>query len=154
MYPNLDIDRLTVMELQAYTPDLGDKKIPVRAQSPIYYVGYKQDIANAMMDNTFFIGELRNNQVITDNVSDFVKQQLTKKTRNVDGLIESKQFDADEVIADGARRAEQEAAARAIRQHDYKKDQKLLNFIADEDRIIKQLEVQQMIKIRKYYNNF
>lgn len=140
MYPNLDIDHLTVMELQAYTPDLKDKSVPVRAKSPIYYVGYKQDIANAMMDNTFFVGELKDDQINTDNISDFVKQQLTKKKRNVDGFVESEHFDINKVIADGAKRAEQEAAARAIRQHSYSKDQKLLNFIGYEDSTIRQLE--------------
>ena len=140
MYPNLDIDRLTVLELQAYAPDLGDKKIPVRAQSPIYYVGYKQDIANAMMDNTFYIGDLKGDGTIdTDNVSDFTKQQLTKVSRDSEGVVTETAFNANDVIADGAKRAEQEAAARFIRQHDYKRDQKLLVFIDHEAESVKEL---------------
>lgn len=140
MYPNLDTDRLTVLELQAYVPDLKGKQIPVRAQSPVYYVGYKQDIANAMMDNTFYIGDLKDDgSVNTDKVSDFTKQQLSKISRDTHGFVVETPFDANAVIADGAKRAEQEAAARAIRQHDYKKDKKLLAFLGYEEGTINKL---------------
>ena len=42
MYPGLDIDHLTVLELQAYAPDLEGKQIPVRAKSPVYQTRYCQ----------------------------------------------------------------------------------------------------------------
>ena len=136
MYPNLDIDKLTVLELQAYTPDIADKNIPVRAKSPIYYVGYKQDIANAMTDNTFYIGDVQGTDIDTKNVSDYVKQQMSRMIRDSEGTVIREDFDVKQVISDGAKRAEQEAAARFIRQHDYSRDKKLLEFIKYEDETI------------------
>lgn len=141
MYPNLDINQLAVLELQTYAPSLKDKNVPVRAQSPIYYVGLKQDIANAMMDSTYYIGDISiDGSVNTDNVSNFIKRQLTKMSRDATGTVTEKEFNAIDIIEDGARRAEQEAAARNIRQHSYSKDQKLLQFLEFEDNTIDDLK--------------
>lgn len=140
MYPSLDIKDLTVLELQTYAPDIKDEDIVVKAKSPIYYVGSQQDIANAMMDNTFFIGELQDNGTInTEKVSDFTKQQLTRWKRTPDGNITKEEFNVNDIIADSAKRAQQESAARTIRQHDYKKDQKLLAFLDFEERKIAEM---------------
>ena len=139
MYPDLDINNLTVLELQAYSPDLKDKHIPVRAKSPIYYVGYKQDIANAMVDNTFYIGDIQDSDINTKNVSDYTKQQLARVVRDSDGVVTREDFNVHQIISDGSKRAEQEAAARIIRQHDYSKDTKLLDFIDYEDDMISKL---------------
>ena len=150
MYPGLDIDHLTVLELQAYAPDLEGKQIPVRAKSPVYYIGSKQDIANAMMDNTFFIGEVQqDNSIDISKVSDFTKEKLSKIKRDNEGNIVRESFDINEVIADSAKRAEQEAAARNIRQHSYSKDKKLVEFIDFEEETVSKISEAARNKDRK-----
>ena len=137
MYPDTDISKLTVLELETYAPDQDPRGLSVRLKTPVYYIGTRQDIANAMMDHTFYIGNLqRDGTIDTTKVSDYTRKQLTKYTFSPEGVIEIKPFSAPDIVKEGAKRAEQEAAARKIRYHDYKADQKLLEFLDYEDKAL------------------
>lgn len=143
MYPDTDISKLTVLELEAYAPKPDPRGLSVRLRTPVYYVGTRQDIANAMMDHTFYIGDLqRNGEIDTIKVSDYTKKQLAKHTFSPDGVIKTTPFSAPDIVREGVRRAEQEAAARKIRYHDYKADKKLLDFLEYEEDKLKELTSQ------------
>lgn len=144
MYPWFDLKNLTVLELQAYAPQHDNTNTVVKAHSPIYYVGQKQNIINALMDNTLMIGEAvtdaTGKEIIdTSKVSDITKQQLTTWSLSEDGETEIKPFNAQEIVESSARKLEQEAAARYIRDHDYKRDKKLVDFLDQADKEINKI---------------
>lgn len=131
-YPWFDLQNLTVVKFMPYTPNIQDDVV-VKAHTPIYYVGSKQDILNTLMNNTYYIGDVQQSEdgtsfINTGRVSQYTKEQLTKWERDSKGIMRQIPFYADGIVKTGEKRLRQEAAARYVRQHDYKKDKQILEF--------------------------
>lgn len=56
MYPGMDVGELAVLELRTFIPGMDEKQFPIKAQGRMFYIGTKEELSNAMMDNTFFVG--------------------------------------------------------------------------------------------------
>jgi len=130
LYPQMAIDKLTVMEMQAYTKNQSNT---VRANSPIYYIGYKEDIEHMMQDNALYLGTVDHQGQLTSEMSDKTKSELQtfEPVHTSAGYIVQKHNTADinTIIDQGAVRAQEDAASRYTRYKDYKKDFKLLHLM-------------------------
>lgn len=56
MYPGMDVGELAILELETFLPGKDKKQFPVKAQGRMFYIGTKEELSHAMMDNTFFVG--------------------------------------------------------------------------------------------------
>lgn len=130
LYPQMAIDKLTVMEMQAYT---GGKSNTVRANSPIYYVGYREDIEHMMQDNALYIGDIDANGQVTGKMDQRTLGELRtfENVNTTAGISVTKYSNADvpQIIEHGATRSQEDAASRYIRYKDYQKDFNLVRLM-------------------------
>lgn len=129
LYPQMALDNLTVMKVRAFAPGANT----VRSQSAMYYIGYKDDIEHAMMDNTLYIGDKDvNGNVDPSKVSERTKKELAMFTQAGQGpssVVVDSQADVNKVIHRGGEMAQEDAAARMTRYKSYNHDAKLIHLM-------------------------
>ena len=155
MYPTLDIGKLSAIELEVYD-FTGENKIPAKYLGSSIYVGDKEKIAQAMIDNTYLLGSTdKNGRIDPASVPMSTVNALQKVTvklkedsqgkiqigfedsvkkynpvisradqKNKEKTEQSQQVLDD--VADNQKTRMRESAARLNREHNAKKDAKLL----------------------------
>ena len=129
LYPHMALDNLTVMKVRAYAPGANT----VRSQSAMYYIGYKDDIEHAMMDNTLYIGDRdANGNIDSSKMSERTKQELSMFTQSNYGtgnVVVDTQADVQATVERGSKMAQEDAAARVTRYKSYNHDAKLIHLM-------------------------
>lgn len=129
LYPQMALDNLTVMKVKAFAPGANT----VRSQSYMYYIGYKDDIEHAMMDNTLYVGNKdANGNVDPSKVSERTKKELAMFTQAGQGpssVVVDSQADVNQAIERGGKIAQEDAAARVTRYKSYNHDAKLIHLM-------------------------
>lgn len=126
LYPQLALDELVVAEFQTYDPT-GRLNTP-KGQSSIYYLGYRENLENAFMDNLYHLGHLEDGQLI-DEMSEATRADLSLTKQDADGRLVTRQADLEQIVKQSAQRAQEESAGRYVRSRDYTRDFKLLNLM-------------------------